>query len=371
MLRTIRSIFVGLLLCCLVPLSVADVNGIISPIIGVLAQEVYPNGLIARNFNATSYIAASYVKFVEGAGGRVVPIGTGHNRSYYEQLLKKINGLLLPGGATYFNETNGYGDAGEHLIAVAKQLNDNGTYFPVWGTCLGMELLVFKMANNTETRSNCESVGQSLPLELKPDYRKSRLFAGASEELIGKLSKENVTYNYHRYCYTQQSFTVPKLNNSWRIMSLNHDVNGLEFVSSIEHLTYPFYGVQFHPEKPLYEFVSNKVPHSPSAVQSSQYFADFLISEARRNSHSYTNATEQARSLIYNYKPEYTSILGSSYVQQYIFGQPDIANDVDDGRPYPYYNGRNAAAAQFNGFHLVLAFSSTVLAMLMQLLCEH
>lgn len=45
------------------------------PIIGILTQEVsnfvrrhYPD----REYN--SYIAASYVKFVEGAGGRVVPI---------------------------------------------------------------------------------------------------------------------------------------------------------------------------------------------------------------------------------------------------------------------------------------------------------
>lgn len=75
MLRMIRSICVGLLLCGLVASFSADVDGTISPIIGVLAQEVYPNGLITRNFNATSYIAASYVKFVEGAGGRVVPIG--------------------------------------------------------------------------------------------------------------------------------------------------------------------------------------------------------------------------------------------------------------------------------------------------------
>jgi len=52
----------------------ADVDGTVAPIIGILSQEVYPDTLIAKEYNATSYIAASYVKFVEGAGGRVVPI---------------------------------------------------------------------------------------------------------------------------------------------------------------------------------------------------------------------------------------------------------------------------------------------------------
>lgn len=46
-----------------------------TPIVGILSQEV--SQLILRKYpNSTfsSYIAASYVKFVEGAGGRVVPI---------------------------------------------------------------------------------------------------------------------------------------------------------------------------------------------------------------------------------------------------------------------------------------------------------
>ena len=46
-----------------------------TPIVGILTQEV--SQLILRKYpnkSYTSYIAASYVKFVEGAGGRVVPI---------------------------------------------------------------------------------------------------------------------------------------------------------------------------------------------------------------------------------------------------------------------------------------------------------
>jgi gamma-glutamyl hydrolase len=44
------------------------------PIIGVLSQEIsyYLEGKYPGQFS--SYIAASYVKFVEGGGARVVPI---------------------------------------------------------------------------------------------------------------------------------------------------------------------------------------------------------------------------------------------------------------------------------------------------------
>lgn len=45
-----------------------------SPLIGVLSQEIsyYLDGKYPDQYN--SYIAASYVKFLEGGGARVVPI---------------------------------------------------------------------------------------------------------------------------------------------------------------------------------------------------------------------------------------------------------------------------------------------------------
>lgn len=75
-----------------------------------------------------------------------------------------IFSVLLPGGATYFNQSHGYADAGRHIYELAKEINDNGTYFPVWGTCLGFELLVYLSANSTEPRTYCSSSSQALPL---------------------------------------------------------------------------------------------------------------------------------------------------------------------------------------------------------------
>lgn len=57
---------------CAVPINDTDLND--TPIVGVLAQEIsyHLNTKYPDQFE--SYIAASYVKFVEGAGARVVPI---------------------------------------------------------------------------------------------------------------------------------------------------------------------------------------------------------------------------------------------------------------------------------------------------------
>lgn len=56
-----------------------------SPIIGVVAQET-------GSPEVYSYIAASYVKFIEGGGARVVPIWINKPRKYYKHIMKRING---------------------------------------------------------------------------------------------------------------------------------------------------------------------------------------------------------------------------------------------------------------------------------------
>lgn len=71
------------------------------PIVGVLAQEisldsvdVFGDELLLESIrtNWVSYIAASYVKFVEGGGARVVPIWIDKPRKYYEKMMKRVNG---------------------------------------------------------------------------------------------------------------------------------------------------------------------------------------------------------------------------------------------------------------------------------------
>lgn len=131
----------------------------------------------------------------------------------------------MPGGATYFNQSNGYHDAGRYIYEIAIEMNDNGIHFPLWGTCLGFELLVYLSAQPNEPRTHCSSRAQALPLEFEKgrlqlsnsynmhynlfihsfsDYDKSRLFANASADVIHILKTYPVTANFHLYCLTQE-----------------------------------------------------------------------------------------------------------------------------------------------------------------------
>lgn len=47
---------------------------------------------------------------------------------------------------------------------------------------------------------------------------------------------------------------------------------------------YPFYGVQFHPEKPIFAWaVNTTIKHDPVSVMVSQYFANFFVNEGKNS----------------------------------------------------------------------------------------
>lgn len=112
--------------------------------------------------------------------------------------------VLLPGGATWFNQSNGYAEAGRHIYDIAVDMNERGDFFPLWGTCLGFELLTYLSADGREHRAHCSSNNQALPLVFKDDFESSRLFKGASENIVKILKTEAVTSNFHQYCVTEK-----------------------------------------------------------------------------------------------------------------------------------------------------------------------
>ena len=61
------------------------------PLIGVLTQACH-------KCPGRSYVAAAYVKWVEAAGGRVVPIRFYVSDSELERLFNTVNGIIFPGG---------------------------------------------------------------------------------------------------------------------------------------------------------------------------------------------------------------------------------------------------------------------------------
>lgn len=80
------------LIVCLAAVSEFMAHLNLRPIIGIMAQEMSQTFEKLYSPEYDSYIAASYVKFLESSGSRVVPLQIGKPRVYYETLMKQLNG---------------------------------------------------------------------------------------------------------------------------------------------------------------------------------------------------------------------------------------------------------------------------------------
>lgn len=71
------------------------------------------------------------------SGAQVVPIFSNSTQETIQKLLSQINGVLFPGGDNEIDISNKWTQNAKFILDFAKQQNDDGKVFPVWGTCLG------------------------------------------------------------------------------------------------------------------------------------------------------------------------------------------------------------------------------------------
>mmetsp|Transcript_21566 Transcript_21566/g.44429 ORF Transcript_21566/g.44429 Transcript_21566/m.44429 type:complete len:414 (+) Transcript_21566:129-1370(+) len=277
------------------------------------------------------YVAASYVKWLEGVGVRSIVLPYDASPELVEDIFGQVNGLLLPGGAAALPESV------KHMWKLARHSNEyDDDYFPIFGTCLGFEFLVQLAADRgpDALQSGFKAENVSLPLDFVVDddgrtngyetyeaYEYSarlrrRAISGASGSSLlfprgarvrQIAATQNVTFNYHQNGIEPDHFhSDAGLTSVFRIISTNEDVSGRPFVSVIEPINpdrHPYYGVQFHPEKNLYEnafYPGTSIPyedinHSTDAIELGSHLGNFLGDLVRRNAGRSTIVGESVR----------------------------------------------------------------------------
>jgi gamma-glutamyl hydrolase len=285
------------------------------PIIAIFAHpkdsvggtELCPQNSTSSNCD---YIAASYIKFIESAGGRVVPIPYLASNETVTDIFNQVNGVLFPGGGASLN------DGGRKVWELAKASNDNGVYFPLWGTCLGFQwMMQLEGGDDVLVAPPFNSENVSLALDMTGEAPTSKLFSNLAPPLFDYLqSKDSPAFNnHHAGVFTDTFHSSELLSNFYTLLSSSTDLDNQDFVSTVESKDYPFYATQFHPEKNAFEIGMSDdgtpyedVIHTEEAVDITIYFARLFVNDARLNDHKFDDPAVEQRSLIYNYPIFYT-----------------------------------------------------------------
>ncbi|KAF0770758.1 hypothetical protein AaE_002544 [Aphanomyces astaci] len=260
-----------------------------NPIVGILSQP-------STTHPEYEFIASSYVKWVESAGGRAVRIPFNASNDTVADLLGSVNGVLFPSG-----------DADPNRVAAftyrhAKELNRNGTHFPLWGTGLGMQWL-FQLESPTTTLLDDLDVDKmSSTLEFIHGSRSSSRLFGFSAVFDVMAGQPIADYVDTLGMLVDHLYAAPSLASFFRPLATSVDRQGREFVAAVEAVEFPFFGVQFHPERNAYEFGQEAVDHTYNAIVTSQALSHVFVNEARRNDHRFATSLVERTALLYNRK---------------------------------------------------------------------
>ncbi|KAK9833340.1 hypothetical protein WJX81_007993 [Elliptochloris bilobata] len=287
-----------------------------------------------HNCPGRAYVAAAYTKWIEMSGARAVPIRFYVSDQELRQLFESINGLILPGGLTDLWLDDPYVVAASKLVKWAEEANAAGEVFPVWGTCLGHQLLQVLATNASfeELLVETDAVSHPSTLEFTPQAATSKVFGtmfSKRSDLVESAAdpEENIIMENHEFGMPPAHYAEwPVLNRTFDILSTSRDRKGLEYVSTIEHQRFPFFGTQWHPEKPPFEFSDNTIPHSHDAIAVSQHLSGVFMDYARRSKHRPVSVEEELAMLIYNYHAVFTA---RDIVMEPSYDGPDITYFLD------------------------------------------
>ena len=254
-----------------------------------------------------------------------------------DRIFPNINGVLFPGGAASVPP------AAHRLWQLAEQSNANGVYFPIWGTCLGFEFLLMLGADRDhDLMEDFAAENVSLPLYFSYDEKDGENGKGSHHSPSSLLYDEgwqallphaNITMNNHQFGLTPESFNKnDKLTRIFDATTISYDLDGKAFVSTIEPKDpdhHPYYGVQYHPEKAVFEYGTcphtnlplEATDHSVSAIRLALHLAEFFGNAVRKNQRDTNHTFREVDDYPFVYT--YPRTTGVKFEEIYVIGWQD------------------------------------------------
>ena len=197
-------------------------------------------------------IDGGFVRWLEASGAEVVVIHIWYTHEQIISLLNQINGVLFSAGPRRpLKYDEPWELKAKYIFDYAK---NNG--IPIWGTCLGMQMITKFMADDNKPLDKYDNIGLK-KVELTNLAKESNLLSLFKEKDYDNLNNSETSFHIHKHGISPESFYSNKnLVENYDIIGYGYDKNGKKFVNIIESkkgLKHKIFGTQFHPEKNPFE----------------------------------------------------------------------------------------------------------------------
>ena len=291
------------------------------PIIGMY-------GLVEPISDYSNYIKEAidggFVRWMEASGAEVMVIHIWYSHEQIISLLNQINGVLFSAGPRRplkFDEP--WESNAKFIFDYAK---NNG--IPIWGTCLGMQMITAFMSEENNLLEKYNNIGLN-NVELTNLSKDSQILSLFKENDYYNLNQSKTSFHIHKHGISPERFYANKnLMDNYDIIGYGYDKNGKKFVNIIESkkgLKHKIFGTQFHPEKNPYERANWFKEKNPmDALRRSQLIVMKFIEEARNNRNKFISDEEKSK---YTFINTYEKLSVGSYnksINYYYFEKKDF-----------------------------------------------
>lgn len=256
------------------------------PTIAIVANPKPENAEYATE----SYVDAQYVRWIEQSAANVIVIQPWFERRNIDEILTKVNGVLIQGGSRDLRLEGQYESLVKYITWKIMELFDKeNKAIPLWGTCQGFELFHVIFANTMEVLGHFRAENIRTPLA-QVDNVDSLMYRNFSDKEIFDLTHKDTTAQFHHLGISADMYDkYPKLKEIFKITAYGKDLDGKMYVASVEGIRYPIYSLQFHPEMISYhKFETRGIPQTSEAVKISQNFSNFFIQQTLLNDNHMT-----------------------------------------------------------------------------------
>jgi len=265
-----------------------------------------------------SFVGATIVRYLQEQGLYVVPLRYDMDKDSLNKLLPNLAGALFTGGGTDLVKGTPYYETARTVFDYAIAQGDLNRPFPLFGVCLGYELMSILAADDESVLdTGFDASDLALPLKFTSEAANSVMFGTAPAALLAAFEKENITLNDHVCGLTPTTFASnARLNKMFRVLSTNVDRKGQIFVSTIEARDasrYPFFATQWHPECASWLCFSNvDTYNNVNGMEGSLWVMRPFAEAARNSERAFPSAKELFQARIDNYPSTYDPDYGDT-----------------------------------------------------------
>ncbi|KAF3442376.1 hypothetical protein FNV43_RR16292 [Rhamnella rubrinervis] len=139
---------------------------------------------------------SSYIKFVESAGARVIPLIYNEPTHILFQRLDLVNGVLFTGG---WCKSGLYYEVVERIFKEILERNDAGDHFPSYAIWLGFELILMIITKDRRILEPFNAADMASTLQFTKNFNlEGTVFQRFPPDLLKKLSTDCLAMQKHR-----------------------------------------------------------------------------------------------------------------------------------------------------------------------------